>query len=66
MTDDAARALVDARPKAPQPAAKATPNQDDIVAYCRAQIAQAQSEEERRAAQRLVSHLIEQGLHPAT
>jgi N-acyl-L-homoserine lactone synthetase len=65
ISDDAARALIDARAKP----AKVQPAMDiaqaDIVSYCRAQLDAAETEEERRAAQRLVAHLVEQGLHPA-
>ncbi len=64
LSDDEARALVDAR-LAPPKLAPTRSGQSDIVAYCRAQIELASTEEERIAAQRLVAHLIDQGLHPA-
>lgn len=65
LSDDQARALVDGR-STPAPAAdEPVANQDDIVAYCRAQLELARTDEERMAAQRLVDHLIQQGLHPA-
>lgn len=64
LSDDAARALVDARNRPARPTFART-NQQDIVGYCRAQIELAKTEDERLAAQRLIDHLIEQGLHPA-
>jgi acyl homoserine lactone synthase len=66
ISDDAARALLDARqkPAKVQPAMEDIA-QADIVSYCRAQLDAALTEKERRAAQRLVAHLVQQGLHPA-
>jgi acyl homoserine lactone synthase len=65
ISDNAARALLDGRQKPAPAQPKADVAQADIVSYCRAQLDAAQTEEERRAAQRLVDHLVQQGLHPA-
>jgi hypothetical protein len=54
ISDDAARALLDARkPAKAQPAIDIV--QADIVSYCRAQLNAAKTEEERRAAEITVS-----------
>jgi acyl homoserine lactone synthase len=65
LTDAQARALVDAKSAAGRGKMQNDLTQSEIAAYCAAQLASARDEGERIAAQRLISHLIEKGLHPA-
>ncbi len=61
--NEAARALLDRR-AAPAPV-KEDNTTSEIVAYCRAQLDAAITDEDKIAAQRLVQHLVATGLHPA-
>jgi N-acyl-L-homoserine lactone synthetase len=65
LTNAQARALLNAKTKAQTKPVEQELTQTDIVAYCAAQLAAAKDEGERRAAQRLITHLIDKGLYPA-
>lgn len=65
ISDDDARTLLDARPTVPAPHGTLDERQAEIVSYCRAQMEAATTDEERIAAERLVAHLVQQGMHPA-
>jgi len=64
ISEAEARRLIDTRVRIKPPQSQNV-HQEEIVAYCRAQLDNARSEDERRAAQRLVQHLMDSGLHPA-
>ena len=65
LSDDAARAQLNRRPKSQKMPVQPNAAQTEIMAYCAAQLAAARTEDEREAAQRLVAHLVDRGLHPA-
>lgn len=65
LTDAQARALVDGGAQARADLAQKDGGNAEIIAYCAAQLEAARDDQERRAAQRLITHLIDKGLYPA-